>query len=1349
MRVFEALASGSLLLTNDLRGNGQEELSQDGVYLATYQDAEDLLDKIEFYLRRGDVRERIAAAGRAEVLARHTYQHRMQTILECGEASPLWLAAKSSQSPPLSLQPKSSEDSPHSKNQSANASPHSKARDPIYFEFSRPELLALVPATARKVLDIGCGAGRLGADIKARQAAEVLGIEYEAEPARRAAQRLDRVLTGDVETLEPDFPPGSFDVVICGDVLEHLRDPARLLRRAWHWLEPDGCLVTSIPNVRHHTVIRGLLAGNWSYEPAGLLDQTHLRFFTRREIEKLLFRAHFTVEETHIIPGPGEAGWEKQSESGTVAAGRLHLTGLPSAEVEEFYAYQYLYRCRKAVIPDPGLTSIVIATHNQIDYTRQCLESIRQYTDEPYELIVVDNGSTDGTPEYLQGLGNWVKLISNADNRGFPAAANQGIQAATGRQVLLLNNDCLVTTSWLARLLRVLASDPKIGLVGPTSNCVSGEQQIEVTYDDLSQLDGFAWDWGKAHNRELVETDRLVGFCLLIRRELIEAIGLLDERFGIGCFDDDDYCLRVRKAGYKAVMVRDAFVHHFGGQTFRSIGVEFNALMEHNRQLFQAKWQPMAEVRPARQTTHHSPLTVRAAPGGGLLLALKEIEVSLCMIARNNEHTIGPALESMKPHVDEMIVLDTGSTDRTPEIARALGARVKYFAWCDDFSAARNECQKYARGKWNFTMDSDDVIDEANGRQIRDLIHRKQPDNCLGFSWKIRCPALAEDGSEDFTEVDQVHLYRNLPYLLWDGLIHEQIIGSIHRAAGYYEKTEFFMVHANADHTPEGQARKLERDLRILYKELKLRPGHPFTLFNLGMTCRDAGDHEQAIGFLRKSIHASQRHESQLRKTYAFLVDCCQKLNRLDEAMQVCDQGLRLFADDAELRFQRAGLLHQASRYEEAIRTYQELFAAGGPDYMISRNRGITGWAARQNLAIVYEDAGDLAGAEEQWRLVVQEQPGYLIGWRGLWEIIMRQGRIQDALALAEQLRRMVLPNRPTKLADLKQLGEELIMHSTPDTAALLQHRPPRREPEVSLPFAPRKEAPPSILARSVSERTETSKQTRSASEESRNEPAIAAPPTPSQVPPATHHAPPATQLTTRQTCVLLVPIAHRLDPNCDSALRHLESHGYAVRRLYGQSAIDQARNEMATDALAEGFDELFWIDADLVFEPQAVEQLRAHNLPLVCGIYPKKGPRALACEFLPGTEKIIFGQGGSLLPLAYAACGFMFTRREVYEKIERQLGLPRCNEQFGKVVVPYFQPLVVAEAKGHWSMAEDYSFCHRARQCGFQIVADATIRLWHVGHYGYSWEDAGSDKERYATYHFHVAQPGDPPAEG
>src|SRR5262249_2537914 len=147
--------------------------------------------------------------------------------------------------------------------------------------------------------------------------------------------------------------------------------------------------------------------------------------------------------------------------------------------------------------PDYGLTSVVLVTFNQLEYTRLCVDSVRHLTDEPYELVLVDNASTDGTPEYLASLPG-AKLIRNADNRGFPAAANQGARAAAGRQVLLLNNDTVVTTGWLGRLLRALHAGPDVGLAGPCSNRVSGEQQVEAPYDDLAQLDGFAWDRGKA-----------------------------------------------------------------------------------------------------------------------------------------------------------------------------------------------------------------------------------------------------------------------------------------------------------------------------------------------------------------------------------------------------------------------------------------------------------------------------------------------------------------------------------------------------------------------------------------------------------------------------------------------------------------------------------------------------------------------------------------------------------------------------------------------------------------------------------------------------------------------------------
>ncbi len=436
-----------------------------------------------------------------------------------------------------------------------------RGNDPFYFGHARPEVLALIPATARRVLDIGCGAGRLGEAIKARQPAEVVGIELDEDAAALRAARLDEVLVGDIEQLAPDFPPGSFDAIVCADVLEHLREPERIMRMARSWLAPDGRLIASVPNVRHHSVVRSLLDGNWTYEPAGLLDRTHLRFFTRREVEKLFHRAGFAVDELRWVGSPGDG--PNQRRPGEVHAGRLQVVGLTNAEADEFYAYQYLVVARPAVVPDRGVTSIVIVTHNQLEYTRQCLDSIRLRTDEPYELIVVDNGSTDGTVEYLRAIGV-VRLIANEANRGFPAAANQGIEAATGEQVLLLNNDVVVTTGWLGRLLRALYSDPAIGLAGPCSNCVSGPQQVEVRYESLADLDGFAWDWGKVNDGRRVDVNRLVGFCLLFRRAVVEAIGLLDEQFGIGCFEDDDYTLRANRAGFRAVIAADAFVHHFG-----------------------------------------------------------------------------------------------------------------------------------------------------------------------------------------------------------------------------------------------------------------------------------------------------------------------------------------------------------------------------------------------------------------------------------------------------------------------------------------------------------------------------------------------------------------------------------------------------------------------------------------------------------------------------------------------------------------------------------------------------------------------------------------------------------------
>ncbi|BCK53294.1 hypothetical protein [Nocardia wallacei] len=221
--------------------------------------------------------------------------------------------------------------------------------------------------------------------------------------------------------------------------------------------------------------------------------------------------------------------------------------------------------------------------------------------------------------------------------------------------------------------------------------------------------------------------------------------------------------------------------------------------------------------------------------------------------------------------------------------------------------------------------------------------------------------------------------------------------------------------------------------------------------------------------------------------------------------------------------------------------------------------------------------------------------------------------------------------------------------------------------------------------------------------------------------------------------CVVLVPARDHIDPACEYNLRQLERLGYTVWRVFGVSAIDQGRNRLATKALAKGFDELMWIDSDVKFDPESVETLRSHDLPIVCGIYAKKHPRFQpACGFLPGTREIHFGKHGGLMEIRHAAGGFLYTKREVYEKIAVHEKLPICQRNTSPRI-PFFLPMVVDREDDTWYLGEDFAFCERARRSGFSIFADTRIRLEHVGRYNYSWDDANQSWERYTGYTIHL----------
>jgi GT2 family glycosyltransferase len=237
----------------------------------------------------------------------------------------------------------------------------------------------------------------------------------------------------------------------------------------------------------------------------------------------------------------------------------------------------------------PG-TSIIIPTYNKKNYLIRCIESVRKHTDVPYELIVVDNASNDGTAQYLRSQAGAIRFHVNERNLGFAGAVNQGLMMAKGTSLLLLNNDTVVTPRWLSNLLACLHHSPGVGMVGPLSNYVSGKQLLRKSYRTLAEMQRFADRHNRSDARRWERTERLIGFCLLMRREVFESVGYLDEGYELGNYEDDDYSLRALLCGWELAIARDTFIHHYGNVSMKSLGRTRRKVTVQNRKFYFDKW---------------------------------------------------------------------------------------------------------------------------------------------------------------------------------------------------------------------------------------------------------------------------------------------------------------------------------------------------------------------------------------------------------------------------------------------------------------------------------------------------------------------------------------------------------------------------------------------------------------------------------------------------------------------------------------------------------------------------------------------------------------------------------------
>jgi GT2 family glycosyltransferase len=239
------------------------------------------------------------------------------------------------------------------------------------------------------------------------------------------------------------------------------------------------------------------------------------------------------------------------------------------------------------------LVSILVPCCGMLEYTKLCVPAILKHSRPPFELIFLDVGSLDGTADYLAGVATVhpqirVEVVRTPTDLGIKDACKEALARVRGEFVVLLNNDTLVTNGWLNQMIGLVNMSPAIGAVGPMSNYAAPPQLAEtIPYrigpkktartedragaDTLVNVDAvqqFAIEHRETNRGKWVQTDRLGGFCLLIKREALSRIGSLDPWSDLGLFDTDILSAKAREAGYTLAVCRDLFVHHFGTRTF-------------------------------------------------------------------------------------------------------------------------------------------------------------------------------------------------------------------------------------------------------------------------------------------------------------------------------------------------------------------------------------------------------------------------------------------------------------------------------------------------------------------------------------------------------------------------------------------------------------------------------------------------------------------------------------------------------------------------------------------------------------------------------------------------------------
>jgi glycosyltransferase involved in cell wall biosynthesis len=536
-------------------------------------------------------------------------------------------------------------------------------------------------------------------------------------------------------------------------------------------------------------------------------------------------------------------------------------------------------------------TSIILLAQH-ISMVKQCLASIRRSTPGSYELIVINDGGSEEIAKLLDMDKKSILTITAPERIGVAAGYNLGAVNAKGDLLVFLRDHMTLSKGWLKSLSSCMERYTDAAIVGPVSNDVSGEQhvQIPVPISSIGQLGAIAQSFVTGNAGQTQKVTRLLSQMLVVRKSIFNQLGGFDERFGLESYEDDDFCYRAMQAGHGLYIAKDCFVRYSKPPDFFPENPNwYGELLHVNKAKAADKW------------------------GLDITLALrswkKPITVSLCMIVKNEEQTLDRCLSSVCNLVNEIIIVDTGSGDKTKQIAQKYTDRIADFVWVNDFSKARNYAFSLATQEYILWLDSDDVILPADADKFKELLTGLEWNtDSVSMNYNLACDA---DGNV-ITSLRRNRLVKRENQFQWVGFVHEylQVAGNIQYADISITHDR---MHGNSD-----------RNLRIY--ENHEASGEEFTSRDLFYYANELADHglwERAIKKYEQFLERPDGWVEDRIRACGRAADCAEELGRISEAKAKALHSFVYALPRAEICC-RLGSLHlKEEKYEEAVFWYK------------------------------------------------------------------------------------------------------------------------------------------------------------------------------------------------------------------------------------------------------------------------------------------------------------------------------------------------------------------------------------------------------------------------------------------